>query len=144
MCVCVGGGSSPNDFILSGSLSLLKARNQEDAEEGWYLMQEIIKAMDAQKAMAGGVTREAKQVWILSPEVEDDKILVGPALFGPDLGGEKDFQVFVKLSRFTNGCKCYTVELLIMNSPNVMTYVPFNIIPTSESIKPLNAVPTLS
>ncbi|CAI8022850.1 ER degradation-enhancing alpha-mannosidase-like protein 3 [Geodia barretti] len=74
------------------------ARNQEDAEEGWYLMQEIIKAMDAQRAMGGGGgggggTREAKQVWILSPDVEDDKIAVGPALFGPDLGGDKDYQV---------------------------------------------------
>ena len=64
-------------------------------------MQEIIKAMDAQRAMGGGGggggggTREAKQVWILSPDVEDDKIVVGPALFGPDLGGDKDFQVTV-------------------------------------------------
>ena len=54
--------------------------------------------MDAQRAMGGGGgggggTREAKQVWILSPDVEDDKIAVGPALFGPDLGGDKDYQV---------------------------------------------------
>ena len=26
-----------------------QARNQEDAEEGWYLMQDIVKAMEAQK-----------------------------------------------------------------------------------------------
>ena len=32
----------------------LQARNQELAEEGWYLMQEIMKTMTIQKEGAGG------------------------------------------------------------------------------------------
>ena len=75
--------------------SLVQARNQQDAEEGWYLMQEIIKAMDAQKATGGGVARVPKQVRILTPDIEEDEIMVGPALFGPDLG-KNDFQVLSK------------------------------------------------
>ena len=55
-------------------------------------MQEIVKAMDTHKAMGGGANREPKQVRILTPDVEDDAITVGPALFGPDLG-RNDFQV---------------------------------------------------
>ena len=55
-------------------------------------MQEIMKAMDTQKSMSGGSAREAKQVRILTPEVEEDEITVGPALFGPDLG-RNGFQV---------------------------------------------------
>ena len=55
-------------------------------------MQEILKVMDAQKSMAGDNVREPKQVQILTPDVEEDEITVGPALFGPDLG-KNDFQV---------------------------------------------------
>ena len=42
----------------------------------------------------GGAAREAKQVKILTPDVEDDEIVVGPALFGPDLG-RNEFQASV-------------------------------------------------
>ena len=55
-------------------------------------MQEIVKAMNSQKTTTGaGVTRDAKQVKILTPDVEEDEITVGPALFGPDLR-ENGFQ----------------------------------------------------
>ena len=85
--------SLPYSLTHTHTHSLTQARNPEDAEEGWYLMQEIVKAMDAQQATGRkGETRSAKQVWILSPDVEDDKIVVGPALFGPDLG-KNDYQV---------------------------------------------------
>ena len=61
-------------------------------------MQEIVKAMGNQKTGGGGegvggeMTRGAKQVKILTPDVEDDEIIVGPALFGPELG-RNEFQV---------------------------------------------------
>ena len=37
---------------------------------------------------------KVKMVKILSPDVEDDEITVGPALFGPDLG-TNEFQVCI-------------------------------------------------
>ena len=70
----------------------LQAKTPEDAEEGYYLMQDIMKLMQQQQNADGNPKRGAKAVRVLVPELEEDTFTVGPALFGPDLG-ENEFQV---------------------------------------------------
>lgn len=83
-----------------------KAKTPEDAEEGWYLMQDIMRLMSQQQQNAKNSTqRTSKLVRILIPDCDGDEILVGPALFGPDLG-ENEFQVAAELAQVSpqDGC----------------------------------------
>ena len=70
----------------------LQAKTPEDAEEGYYLMQDIMKLMQQQQNSDGSLKRGAKVVKVLAPDVEEEEFTVGPALFGPDLG-KYEFQV---------------------------------------------------
>lgn len=100
-----------------------RAKSPEDAEEGWYLMQDIMKLTQQQQTRDGIAAREMKLVRIVSPSNLEErgmkyKFEVGPAMFGPNLGTSQ-FQVADKLvqmepnspdSEFDNGCSEYTAE----------------------------------
>ena len=113
-----------------------KAKTPEDSEEGWYLMQDIMRIMGQQQNAGacvyiclfahstticmpasthvdGTSKRLAKMVRVLKPKVNEDEreFIVGPALFGPDLG-DKEFQVGAVLVEVEplDGCLIYPEE----------------------------------
>lgn len=89
-----------------------RARSPEDAEEGWLLMQEIMKVMASQQNPTEGhsVNSDPVAVKVLSPVLEKNEFVVGPAMFGPHLGGNNEFHISAALTEPEpqNGCNQFS------------------------------------
>eukprot|EP00731_Ephydatia_muelleri_P023845 Em0016g116a len=94
-----------------------RAKTPADAEEGWLLMQEIMKVMATQhntgESSGDSVNSEAAMVRVLSPVMEKNEFIVGPAMFGPRLGGGSEFHISGTLAEPLpqTGCDLFTEDI---------------------------------